>query len=96
MTARRLQVLRLLAKGRTRDGIAAELFLTRNSVNVHVRHLMEILGARTRPHVVAQGYRLGHLGPYGSEPESEPDIRATVNRITAVVALFHLPRAGGL
>lgn len=89
MTERRLQVLKLAAEGNSRAAIGRALHISRDSVNVHMRHVFEILGARNRCHAIAQAYRLGYLGEQGPEPE--PDVRATVNNVTALVALLQLP-----
>jgi FixJ family two-component response regulator len=44
LTARQRQVLSLVLKGRLKKQIAAELALSENTIKVHRRHIMEILG----------------------------------------------------
>ena len=48
LTRRERQVLRLLSEGMTNDEIAARLFIARSTAKVHVRHIFEKLGVRTR------------------------------------------------
>jgi LuxR family maltose regulon positive regulatory protein len=48
LTRRERQVLRLLSEGMTNDEIAAHLFIARSTAKVHVRHIFEKLGVRTR------------------------------------------------
>ena len=59
LSARELEVLTLVARGRSTDGIAAELFVSRNTVRSHVRHILEKLRARNRAHAVAIGVSAG-------------------------------------
>ena len=51
MTAREIEVLRLVAAGRTNPQIAAELFLSTKTVETHVRHLFQKLGVSSRVEV---------------------------------------------
>lgn len=53
LSARQLEVLALVARGRSTDFIAVELFLSPNTVRSHVRNILRSLGARNRPHAVA-------------------------------------------
>jgi DNA-binding CsgD family transcriptional regulator len=59
LTPRQLEVLQLLARGSTTDGIAAHLHLSRETVRNHVRALLERLGATTRLEAVAFARRDG-------------------------------------
>ena len=59
LTPRQLEVLQLLARGTTTDGIAAHLHLSRETVRNHVRALLERLGAATRLEAVAFARRDG-------------------------------------
>lgn len=56
LTGREFQVLRLIALGRSDGEIAAELFLTRNTVRSHLRRIFARLGAHTRANAVAIAY----------------------------------------
>ena len=53
LSARELDVLALVARGLSTDSIAGELFVSRNTVRSHVRHILDKLRARNRPHAVA-------------------------------------------
>lgn len=55
------EVLRLVADGRTNAEIAAELRLSTQTVNYHVRRLMQLVGAANRTAVVTRAFRRGWL-----------------------------------
>ena len=59
LTARELEVLRLLAIGRTNREIAAELFISAKTASVHVSNIMSKLGVTSRVEAAAIAYRLG-------------------------------------
>jgi DNA-binding CsgD family transcriptional regulator len=59
LTARELEVLRLLAAGRTNRDIAAELFISAKTASVHVSNIMSKLGVAGRVEAAALAYRLG-------------------------------------
>ena len=59
LTARELEVLRLLAAGRTNRAIAAELFISVKTASVHVSNIMAKLGVASRGEAAAIAYRLG-------------------------------------
>lgn len=59
LTARELEVLSSMASGNRNREIAASLGITEMTVKIHVRHLMEKLGARDRTEAVAIGLRRG-------------------------------------
>ena len=48
LTNREREVLRLLAQGMTNADIATRLFISQSTAKVHVRHIFEKLGVRTR------------------------------------------------
>ena len=48
LTDRELEILRLLGKGGTTSSIAAELHISRTTVNNHVQHILRKLDAHTR------------------------------------------------
>ena len=48
LTDREVDVLRLLARGRTRKEIAAELFISASTVHTHTQHVYEKAGVSTR------------------------------------------------
>jgi DNA-binding CsgD family transcriptional regulator len=59
LSRRELEVLRLVAVGRTNREIAQELFLSRRTVDMHVRNILGKLGCRSR---VEATHRAGELG----------------------------------
>jgi len=59
LTARELDVLRLLAVGRTNRDIAAELFISAKTASVRVSNIMSKLGVASRVEAAAIAYRLG-------------------------------------
>lgn len=61
LTARELEVLREAADGNRNRDIAARLFITEETVKVHMKHLMEKLGAKDRTEAVSIAVRRGIL-----------------------------------
>jgi DNA-binding CsgD family transcriptional regulator/anti-anti-sigma regulatory factor len=59
LTTRELEVLRLLATGRSNRDIAAELFISAKTASVHVSNIMAKLGVASRVEAAAIAYRLG-------------------------------------
>ena len=59
LTPRQLQVIRRVAEGRTNREIAAELYLSVRTVDMHVRHSLIALGCRSR---LDAARRAGDLG----------------------------------
>ncbi len=59
LTGRELEVLQLLAEGRTNPQIAQELFLSPKTVGIHVSRVLEKLAAHTRGEAVAIARRRG-------------------------------------
>ena len=59
LTAREVEVLRQIAGGNRNQDIGQRLFISEETVKVHVKHIMEKLGARDRTQAVAIGIRRG-------------------------------------
>jgi DNA-binding NarL/FixJ family response regulator len=59
LSARELEVLALVACGLSTESIAGELFVSRNTIRSHVRHIHDKLGARNRAHAVAIAFSAG-------------------------------------
>ena len=62
LTAREVEVLRLVALGRSNSQIATELFVTVGTVKSHLHTISGKLGAANRVEAVARGRELGLLG----------------------------------
>ena len=60
LSARELEVVRLVAAGRTGPEIADELLIAHDTVRTHVRNAMTKVGARSRAHLVAKALAEGH------------------------------------
>jgi len=63
LTSRQAEVLQLLTAGLSNTQIAAQLVLSRRTVDHHVAAILRKLGARTRGEASAQAERLGLTGP---------------------------------
>jgi DNA-binding NarL/FixJ family response regulator len=59
LTAREIDVLRHVAGGNRNRDIAGRLFISEETVKVHVKHIMEKLGANDRTQAVAIAVRRG-------------------------------------
>jgi DNA-binding NarL/FixJ family response regulator/tetratricopeptide (TPR) repeat protein len=59
LSARELEVLRLVAAGRSNGQIAEELFITRKTAGVHVTHILNKLGVSNRVEAALAAARLG-------------------------------------
>ncbi len=59
LTAREIEVLAQIAGGNRNRDIAERLFITEETVKVHIKHIMEKLGASDRTQAVAIGLRRG-------------------------------------
>lgn len=61
LSNREVEVLRLIAKGRSNKEIAADLALSADTVKTHITHLMRKLGAADRAHAVTLAIEQGFL-----------------------------------
>jgi DNA-binding NarL/FixJ family response regulator len=59
LTGREIEVLSQIAGGNRNRDIAEKLFITEETVKVHIKHIMEKLGASDRTQAVAIGIRRG-------------------------------------
>jgi DNA-binding NarL/FixJ family response regulator len=59
LTPREVEILNQIAGGNRNRDIAEKLFITEETVKVHIKHIMEKLGASDRTQAVAIGVRRG-------------------------------------
>jgi len=59
ITAREIDVLRLIAEGNRNKDVAKRLSISEETVKVHIKHIMSKLGAQDRTQAVAIGLRRG-------------------------------------
>ncbi len=57
LTPTEVKVAYLVADGRSNPDVAAELFLSRNTVQTHVSHILAKLGARSRAEIIREALR---------------------------------------
>ncbi len=61
LTERELEVLRISSRGHSNKEIAAELFLSVNTVRNHMQHVLNELGAHSKLEATAIAVRAGIL-----------------------------------
>jgi DNA-binding NarL/FixJ family response regulator len=59
LTSREVEILQQIAGGNRNREIAEKLFISEETVKVHIKHVMEKLGANDRTQAVAIGVRRG-------------------------------------
>ncbi|MEJ5240654.1 MAG: response regulator transcription factor [Anaerolineales bacterium] len=63
LTSREMEVLQALCDGKSTAQIAAQLFLSENTVKTHIRHIFEKMGVRNRTEAVARAVESGWVSP---------------------------------
>ena len=61
VTKRELQILDLLSRGMSSNEIAAELFISHNTVDFHRRQLLKKTDSKNIADLIGNAYRLGIL-----------------------------------
>ena len=82
LTARELEVLRLLAGGLTQTDIARHLIISTKTVGTHIEHILMKLGVQSRAQAVALAYR-DNLLDHTTVPVTPPSPSATPPASTA-------------
>jgi DNA-binding NarL/FixJ family response regulator len=59
LSFRELEVLQLLARGKTNQDIAESLYITRATAKIHVQHIIRKLGVSDRTQAVVRAFELG-------------------------------------
>ncbi len=72
LTQRQLEILQLLAEGKSTGGIADELHISKTTVRNHIAHLLATLGVHTRLQAIMAGSRLGLIRIPDNEPPTVP------------------------
>ena len=67
LTSREIQVLRYAAEGNRNRDIGEKLFISEETVKVHIKHIMEKLGASDRTQAVAIALRRGIIQLEGAQ-----------------------------
>jgi DNA-binding NarL/FixJ family response regulator len=74
LSDREREVLVLISAGATNDEIAQELIITKNTVKVHLRHILEKLDLRNRQQIAAYAVREGFAGESKDTKVKEPQV----------------------
>jgi DNA-binding NarL/FixJ family response regulator len=69
LTEREADILRALAEGLSNAEIAAQLWLSPETVKTHVKSILGKLGVRDRTQAVVWAYRTGFVGPAADDPQ---------------------------
>jgi DNA-binding NarL/FixJ family response regulator len=73
LTARELEVLDLVAAGRTNRQIGERLFISEKTASVHVSRILAKLGARSRAQAAAMAGTVGLVGSTAAPPTARSD-----------------------
>jgi len=68
LTSREVEVLRLLAQGKTNQDIAEDLRISRATAKVHVQHIIAKLEVSDRTQVIVRAFELGLMRPPQAQP----------------------------
>ncbi len=71
LSAREIEVLRLVAAGRSNGEIGEELFITRKTAGVHVTHILDKLGVSNRVEAAMAAARLGLIDDLEATVDSD-------------------------
>lgn len=80
LSPRELEVLRLVAAGRSNGEIGEELFITRKTAGVHVTHILDKLGVANRVEAAMVAARLGLIDDVIESAGLDPEDASRVTR----------------
>ncbi len=66
LSEREIDVLRMLARGRSNVEIAGDLFISEATVKTHLTRILSKMGARDRLQAVIAAYEMGFVEPGGA------------------------------
>jgi DNA-binding CsgD family transcriptional regulator len=92
LTERELEVLRLLADGRTKAEVAEHLWISRPTVATHSQHACQKLGVANVTAAIATLARTGQLDP-SDRPDSHRLLLAAITCAVEAAAMAGIPRA---
>jgi DNA-binding NarL/FixJ family response regulator len=72
LSAREIEVVRLVAAGRSNGQIAERLFITRKTAGVHVTHILNKLGVSNRVEAAMAAARLGLVDDADADGDEDP------------------------
>ena len=76
LSAREIEVLRLVAAGWSNGEIADRLFITRKTAGVHVTHILDKLGVSNRVEAAMAAARLGLVSSDEDDRDERPERRS--------------------
>ena len=79
LTSRQHDVLRCLVSGMTQREVAAQLFLSQNTIRTHVKGMFRQLGVRSTPALLACARQAGVSGMHATPPVRVPRQRTIQN-----------------
>ena len=94
LTARELEVLALVAAGRTNRQIGEALFISEKTASVHVSRILAKLGARSRAQAAALAVELGLAGGSAQASGSRPEKGSRPQKWARAAISRHLPTIG--
>ena len=74
LTVREREVLQLVAAGSTNREIAASLFISENTVNFHMKHVLAKLHVKNRAQAAAYAVQSGLVDPARTSPVAGADL----------------------